>query len=227
MPDRGLRKPTETADVSFGTGRPLALESARWLQITFEVEKQSALEAMPCEVGRPIPPYARLLVAEAGGRRLALLSVGGRYQMMPRNVVVASVSDGFGEQLAATFGTGASPGSISLEREGEVVRATVNNDDGLLATVTLPKIYAIEPSMLRWDGIVAMAREDGSPVIAELAPTATIGAAFLSKGAELETPSGLARGHQWRRLRSIGTISACYAEGTLDFGAPAVRQAWT
>src|SRR5687768_3851314 len=153
MPDRGLRKPTDTADVSFAMGQPLVLESARWLQITFEVEKQSALEAMPCEVGRPIPPYGRLLIAEARGRRLALLSVGGRYQMMPRNVVVASVSDGFGEQLAATFGTGASPGSISLEREGEVVRATVNNDDGLLATVTLPKIYAIEPSMLRWDGI--------------------------------------------------------------------------
>ena len=110
MPDRGLRKPTDTADVSFAMGQALVLESTRWLQITFELEKQAALEAMPCEVGRPIPPYGRLLIAEARGRRLALLSVGGRYQMMPRNVVVASVSDGFGEQLAATFGTGASPG---------------------------------------------------------------------------------------------------------------------
>jgi hypothetical protein len=208
-------------------GESLVLESARWLQITFEVEKQAALEAMPCEVGRPIPPYGRLLVAEARGRRLALLSVGGRYQMMPRNVVVASVSDGFGDELGATFGSGASSGTVSLEREAEVVRATVKVGEDVLATVTLPKIYAIEPSMLRWDGIVAMAREGGSPVIAELTPTATINAAFLSKGAELNTQAELSRGHQWRRLRSIGTISACYAEGTLDFGTPVIRQAWT
>lgn len=227
MPDRGLRKASDTGHVSFGSGQGLVLESARWLQITFEVEKQAALEALPCEVGRPIPPYARLLLAEAGGQRVALLSAGGRYQLMPRNVVVAAVSDGFGEELGETFGSGAVLGTVSLERQGQTVRGTVKVGDADLATVTLPNIYAIEPSMLRWDGIVAMARRDGSPVIAELAPTATIATAYLSKGAELETPGELARGHQWRRLRSIGTISACYAEGTLDFGTPAIRQSWT
>ena len=227
MPDRGLRKATDLDDTAFGTSESFVLESARWLQITFEIEKQASLAALPCEVGRPIPPYGRLLIAESGNRRLALLSVGGRYKMMPRNVVVATITDGFGGEPNSTFGSGAAPGSITLDRTGQAVRATVSGADGLLASVTLPAIYAIEPSMLRWDGIVAMAREDGAPVIAELAPTATMDAAFLSKGAELETPGALPRAHQWRQLRSIGTISACYAEGTLNFDAPAIQQPWT
>ncbi len=226
MPDRGLLQPGAIGDATFDADSSLVFEGARWLQITFEIDRAAALAAMPCEVGRPIPPYGRLLVVEAGEQRLALLSVGGRYRMMPRNVVVQVVGDGLLSPAAGTFGHGTVAGEVRIERSGAVVSAHVADASGPLASVTLPAIYAIEPGMLRWDGMVALGRDSGGTVIAELAPAAEITNAFLSKGAVVEMATSLPREHPWRRLRSLTTISACYAEGTFKFGAPAVQQTW-
>ena len=131
------------------------------------------------------------------------------------------------ESTRGSFGSGTRSGKVELRREGQRIEAAVSDAAGLLATVVLPDAYAIDPSMLRWDAMVALAREGGAPVIAELTPAPTITAAFLSKGATIEVAPELPRDHRWRALRSLGTVSACYAEGTLNLGEPAVQQAWT
>ena len=221
MPDRGLLDLSTIGDAGFGTS-DLTIENARWLQVTFEVERQAALAHMPCDVGRPIPPYARLLVAASERSSFAILSVGGRFKMMPRNVVAATVAQGAG--VDGLFGEGAVSGSVELKREGQEISAEIGGPDGPLARVWLPAAYAIEPSMLRWDAFVALGRADGEAVLAEVTPSHTLQTAFLSKGADVTVEPSLPRTHPWRRLRSLGLVSACYAEGTLAFSAPVVQR---
>lgn len=228
MPDRGLMGPSAVEDVAFTSDGPLVLESARWLQVTFEVDRQSALALLPSEVGRPIPPYGRLLVASSPAGDIALLSVGGRFRMMPRNVMVAAIAGAAIEGVVrGTFGSGTVQGTVSLSRSGGEVTATVGGAESSLVSVKLPDIFAIEPTMLRWDALVAFARVDGAAVIAEVTPAPELSAAFLSKGATIEVERSLPPANPWRALRSLGIISACYAEGTLTFGAPQVQQTWS
>lgn len=227
MPDRGAMEPGAVSDVAFtSSGTKLVMPDAAWLQVTFEVDREAALAHMPCEIGRPIPPYGRLLVATSSVGSLAILSVGGRYRMMPRNVVVQSVSQGF-DRVAGAFGNGASVGTVALKRSGPEVSASVSADGEELAAVLLPDLYAIEPTMLRWDSFVAMARADGQAVIGEVTPEHEVAAAFLSKQATITPGAGLARQHPWYRLRSLVVISACYAEGTLVFEEPLIQQTWS
>lgn len=227
MPDRGLLEPATVEEVSLATESPFVLAEARWLQVTFEVERQAALSCMPCEVGRPVPPYARLLIASSPAGGVAVLSVGGRYRMMPRNVVVQALADGDLESARGEFGSGTIPGSVSIERASQEVTATIAGRDGLLATVRLSAMYAIDPSMLRWDGVVVTGRQVGRPVIAELTPAHAVITAFLSKDATVDVNPELPRDHLWRRLRGLGTISTCYAEGALQLSAPVIQQQWS
>ena len=227
MPDRGAMQPGAVAEVAFAQGGArLVIPDAAWLQVTFEVEREAALANMPGEVGRPIPPYGRLLVATSPTGSLALLSVGGRYRMMPRNVVVQSVYQGL-ESVTGVFGNGATLGTVVLKRSGQDISASVSAGGEELAELSLPNLYAIEPSMLRWDAFVALARADGQAVIAEVTPEHEVAAAFLSKQASVTPGPSLAREHPWRRLRSLVVISACYAEGSLIFGEPLVQQTWS
>jgi hypothetical protein len=225
MPDRGLLEVSAVEGVELDSTRGVSLTGARWLQVTYEVNREAALAMMPADVGRPIPPYGRLLVGGSAAGNVAILSVGGRYRMMPRNVVVAAVADGPFEAVRGAFGSGSVTGAVSLEREGGAVTATVSGPDGPLASVTLPDIYAIEPTMLRWDAFVVLGRHDGTPSIAEVTPSHEVRAAFLSKGAVVEMERSLPRAHVWRRLANLNVVSACFAEGTLNFGEPVVSQA--
>ena len=225
MPDRGLLTSAAVQDVRLTTTDPLVLQHARWLQVTFEVERQSALNHLPPDAGRPIPPYGRLLIATADGMGLAVLSVGGRYRMMPRNVVVAAVQSG-GVDAAGLFGNGSTRGSVALDRADAMVEASVSGPEGPLAFVSLPATYAVEPAMLRWDTYLALGREGGKAALAEVAQGHEVASAFLSKNATVTPGAGLLETHPWVALRSIGVISACYAEGTLRFGAPETREAW-
>lgn len=226
MPDRGLMEPSTVEDVSFSTAERLVLDRAEWLQVTFEVERKAALAQMPCEVGRPIPPYGRLLIARSPALNVAVLSVGGRYRMMPRNVVVSVVADD-PVRAAGFFGSGTTPGTVAVSRSGQQMTASVSTPEQALVSVSFAEAYAIEPTMLRWDAFVALARADGNPVISELTPAHVVESAFLTKSANVTLDIGLPRTHLWSRLRSLGIVSACYAEGTLIFNGPADQQAWS
>lgn len=185
---------------------------------------------MPGDVSRPVPCYARLVVLEAaqspvGPFKLAALLVGGRYRLMPKNVLVDGIVDGAVEAVAAAFGGPFRVGSVALDRDGPRLSATVSAGGDVLATVVMPSLYAVEPSMLRWDAWLGYSSDDGVLNIVEWGPQPQAREAFLSKGATLETPAALPRSHLWRRFRSLNTISACYEEGDVALAAPTVQQA--
>ncbi|MGI8927035.1 MAG: hypothetical protein ACR2HN_10365 [Tepidiformaceae bacterium] len=231
MPDRGLleRNSIHPGNLGGATPAPWTLPGARWAQLTYEVAKQAALESLPGDVGRPVPCYARLLLLDApqspaGPFRLAALMVGGRYRLMPRNVLVEGVVDGPLEAFSGAFGSPFRAGPVSLERAGAVVEGGVAVGGDLLAELRLPALYAIEPGMLRWDAWLGYAAGDGVVQLIEYGPRPEPEEAFLSKNATLVTPAALPRSHLWRRFRNLNTISACYLEGDLTLTAPEVQQ---
>ena len=230
MPDRGmLDQATITANPVAPGGVDWTLPGARWAQITFEVSQQAALGRMPGDVNRPIPCYGRLFVLDApegpaGPFRLASLMAGGRYRMLPKNVIADAVVDGPHEQVAAAFGSPSRPGSISFERSGPDAAIEVADADGVLARLRIGGLYAVDPAMLRWDGWLGFAEVEGTRQLVEHGPRPRPTEAFLSKRGELETPAELPRSHPWRMFRSLGTISTCYEEGELVLAAPEPQQ---
>ncbi len=232
MPVRGL---LERAQVVAGPAGPhregaaWTLSGVRMAQITFEVNRDAALAVMPCDVSRPVPCYGRLIVVDAeespaGPVRIAGLFAGGRYRMMPRNMLVEAVVDGDAAVVSAALGAPYRPGRVSLTREGIQVIASVEAEEGALAQLTLPALSAVDPAMLRWDPWLGFADADGALQLVEysLRPRAT--EAFLGKRAVLETPAGLPRSHAWRQLRNLNTVSSCYLEGTVEIVLPQPQQ---
>lgn len=224
MPDRGQRRisggDTELADTGSWT-----LRGARWLQLSFEASRDAVLGALPCDVTRTVPCYARLLVIEAaespaGPLRMAMLGAGGRYEMQPRNIAVSGVVDGDAARVAAALGTTFAQGAIELLRDGARVSASIG--DGL-ARIELPAMRAVDSTMLRWDSWMGVAAVDGEPRLVDYTIEPTIDQAFLAKGATLETTG--ANDSTWRQFRCLNMISACYAEGTFTFGAREAREA--
>lgn len=227
MPDRGLLERTSFPVASrFTGGEPWRLRGARWAQITFEVARSASLESMPDEVSRPVPCYGRLFVlaateGPAGPFSLAALTIGGRHQMMPRNVLVEGVVEGDLGAFEAAYGGGFRSGKVTVERINGTVTARVGSEEGPLAELHLPALRALDSNMLRWDPWLGYGGEGTDAHLVEFGPRMESGEAFLSKGATVETGFELLRGHRWRRLRSLGTISACYVEGELTLTAPA------
>jgi hypothetical protein len=232
VPDKGLLDPsTVTAGILRGTHpAPWDVAHASICQITFEVEREAALSFLPGEVSRPVPCYARLFVLDAedgpaGALKLAALMVGGRYRMLPRNVLAAGVVDGPANAVAAAFGAPFATGRISVERAGSTLTAEVREAGELVATVVLPDLRAVDPAMLRWDPWLGFAGPGDNIDLVEYSPRPQLTGAFLSKGATLDTPSSLSHDYVWRRLRNLNTISACYAEGSLTLTAPEPQEA--
>lgn len=234
MPDRGTLGVDHIAAWQLN-GRypaPWEIANARWCQVTFEVEQQAALRHLPGDVGRPVPCYARLFVLDAddgpaGPFRLATLMVGGRYRMLPRNVLAAGIADGPSQAVAGAFGAPFVEGAITLEHGDAEARATVSAGGELLATLRLPALRAIDPTMLRWDPWLGYAGPGDNIDLIEYGPQPEARDAFLSKQATVETNTALPRDNTWRQLRNINTISACYASGGLTLSAPEIREALT
>lgn len=217
------RSTVEATTLGNGVG-PLVLEHARWLQVTFEVPRRAALACLPSNVTRPIPCYGRLFAAEgtvnAESVTFGVVMVGCRFMMMPRNTLVTGVASS--GVVSEVLTNGIQPGSVAFDRDGARLQASLLQGASRVAAASLPGLYAVEPSMLRWDPWLAFAEQDGQTVVTEVPVTPEINAAFLSKGATVEPDGALPRNHPVRQLRNLLTISACYAEGTLTFGAPRI-----
>ncbi|GIW15212.1 MAG: hypothetical protein KatS3mg063_1065 [Tepidiforma sp.] len=222
MPDRGLRAIEGLAPSPFDAG-PLEI-AGRWVQVTFEVDRDAAMRWMPADVTRPVPCYGRLLAVdgESGGRpmRFAALALGGRFRMMPRNVLVEAVTAD-GAALPALAGP-ALAGDVRMDAESDGLAIAITTAEGVLAEARLPAPYAIEPAMLRWDGWVVYAPNNGGTALAEALVEVRATAARLSKGALFAPGPAADRSSPWRQLRSLLPISACAVEGVLRVGPAAV-----
>lgn len=232
MPDRGL---LERASVRAAAMLPhaedatWALEGVRMAQVTFEVDRDAALVTMPSDVSRPVPCYGRVIAVEAadspaGSLRMAGLFVGGRHKMLPRNVLVDGIVDGRLAAVTDALGSPYRAGSIALRREAGRVEVEIAGDEGMLARLVLPALNAVDRSMLRWDPWLGFSDVDGVPQIVEYSLRPDASEAFLSKGAIVETGASLPRGHTWRKLRNLNTISSSYLEGRLEIALPVVQQ---
>lgn len=228
MPDRGL---LVVADSSPGPiaihaeGDSWTLSGVTLAQVTFEVPRDAALAHLPEDVGRPVPCYARLIIVDAaaspaGPLRLAALLVGGRHQLMPRNVLVEGVVQGLAPTVAAALGSQFRPGRIALERDDSHLTVEVSDDERTLVRAHWPALKAVDPTMLRWDPWLGLADLDGVVRLTEMSLRPRAREAFLTKGASVTADPGLARSHRWRQLRNLNTVSACVLEGDLEIVLP-------
>lgn len=223
MPDQGLLQRDAAGLPQATSGAlPWALTSVRLLQVTFEVAKSAALRFLPAETTRPIPCYARIIVLEAadgpvGPFHLAGLFLGGRYQLLPKNILVESIVEGPMGAVAGVLGGPARGGQVSIAASGDQVTADIAADEGALARLVLPAPYAVEPSMLRWDPWLGSIAVNGTAALREVQIRVEAAEAFLSKGASVEVGPTLPRDHPWRALRNLKTITACFVTGSLTF----------
>lgn len=232
MPDRGLLDPNDITAVMLRGKHPAPwdLAQATICQVTFEVAQDAALAVLPGDVTRPVPCYARLFLLDAtdgpaGPFRMAALLAGGRFRMLPRNILARAVIDGPVEAVAGAFGAPFVPGAVSLTRDASRVTATVSEGGTTVAEVVLPELRAVDPSMLRWDAWLGFAGPGDNIDLIEYGPKPQPRNAFLSKRASVAMPGTLAPDSLWRAFRNLNTISACYAEGPLTLTAPDVQQA--
>jgi hypothetical protein len=232
MPDRGLLDPNDITAVMLRGKHPApwSVANATICQVTFEVAQGAALAALPGDVTRPIPCYARLFLLDAadgpaGPFRMAALLVGGRFRMLPRNVLVRAVVDGPLDAVSGAFGAPFMAGGLSLRRDGARVTATIAEGAETVAEIVLPELRAVDPSMLRWDAWLGFAGPGDNIDLIEYAPKPEPRTAFLSKGATVTMLPSAASGDPWAAFRNLNTISACYAEGPLTLTAPDVQQA--
>lgn len=237
MPQFGLKE-IEAIAAAAEPGRfpalPWALPGARVIQVTFEVDLDAALELLPRQLSRPVPPYARILVAQypdspLGPYREALLLLASRIAMLPKNYVVSAVvtNDAVREAYAALWSLSARTGDVSVEREqtpdGESIVATIEAD-APLATLLLPDAYAVEPGMIRYDPLVSVRVGSDEPEVFQFSGAPTVHEARLAKGAMLTCRTD-AWSDPWFRLRSLNMISASSTVAGMELTAPVVQAA--
>lgn len=234
MPDRGRLDPLGIAAGPLLRGEhaaPWVLGGARWAQVTFEVAQAHALAFLPEDLTRPVPAYARVIILDApqspvGAFRLAALLVGGRFRLMPRNMLVQAVVDGPVQKFAAAFGAPFIAGSVAFDFQRDAVRALVFGGDGQLAAFELPELRAVDPALLRWDPWLGFAGPGDNIDLVEYRLEPEIDQAWLSKQAQVNAASATATGSSpWSRLRSVNLISSCVCQGTLTLTVPEVLQA--
>ncbi len=206
------------------------LGGARWAQVTFEVAQAEGLAFLPEDLTRPVPAYARIVVIDApdsptGPFRLAALLVGGRYRLMPRNMLVEAVVDGPLPKVASAFGAPIVKGSVEVQFRREFMHAQVSAGGQRLAAIDLRELRAVDSALLRWDPWLGFAGPGDNIDLVEYRLEPRIEQALLSKQATLEAPRAADPGSPWRRLRSVNPISSCVCEGTLTLTVPDVLQA--
>ncbi|MBI2755446.1 MAG: acetoacetate decarboxylase family protein, partial [Chloroflexi bacterium] len=129
MPQFGLKTkeqigPAAPVNLEAFPPLPWKLSGARVAQVTFEVDLDATLELLPEQISRPVPPYARIIVASYSDTPLgpyaeALLLLGSRFRMEPKNYVIAAVvtSEAARAAYEGLYGTPTSLGTVSLVRE--------------------------------------------------------------------------------------------------------------
>jgi acetoacetate decarboxylase len=236
MPQFGLKTVTPAAapaDAGQAPPLPWKLPNAEVVQVAFEVDVDATLELLPEQLSRPVPPYARVVVARypespVGPYTEALLLLSCRFRMEPKQYVVDAVvsSEAARSAYAALLGLPARTGDVRLTRElddasgTETISAEIAAG-GPLASVRMPGAYAVEPAMVRYDPFLTVrGGADGAEVV-QFSGAPAVHSARLAKGATITCRSD-AWSDPWFRLRSLNMISATFAVADLELSEPNV-----
>jgi hypothetical protein len=241
VPEFGLKTKEQigeapSVELSAFPSLPWRLAGAEVVQVTYEVDLEATRELLPEQLSRPVPPYGRIVVAHypespVGPYSEALLILAARFNMLPRNYVVAAVvtTEAARDAYAGIWSLPVALGDISLRREraaggGEDITAEIAAGTPL-ATVHLPNAYAVEPGMIRYDPLlsVRVPGDDEAEVI-QFSGAPAVHEARLAKGATVTCRTD-AWADPWFRLRSLNMISATFAVADMELIEPAVQEA--
>lgn len=143
---------------------PWRLENAQILQASFEIDKEVVVQWVPTTLNRSVPPYAHLVVAHYPSSPVGPFTVAHqllvtRYLAMARAFCFQTVVDNADAlpALREVWGFPAKLGRVTLERQPEVVTATVERPAGtVLARVRMAQVEAIAPSEIRYDAMLSL-----------------------------------------------------------------------
>jgi hypothetical protein len=235
MPQSGFKTPEQIGeapevDLDVFPTLPWALPRAEVVQVTFEVDLDAALELLPEQLTRPVPPYARMIISRyaespVGPYSEALLLLAARFAMLPKNYVVAAVvsTDAARNAYRDIWSLPVTTGRIDLQRSrtaggSENIHASVDSTLPL-ATIELPDAYAVEPEMIRYDPLLSVRVRQGEAEVFQFSGAPVVHEARLAKGATVNCQAD-DWSNPWFRLRSLNTISASIAVVDLELTAP-------
>jgi hypothetical protein len=203
---------------------PWKLPAAEVLQVVIEVDAEAALDHLPAQLTRPVPAYAKLIVARypespMGAFAEGALMVACRNRVRWLQFVAATIVDQpqVANATAALWSYPREVGTVSLARTGNHVHALLARDAGPILDIELPNIYAVDPAMIRYDVTVTLrAYKGGDPEVLIVSAPPDVQEGWLAKGAQV-TYHDAAADSPWLRLRNINTISSTYARVNLEW----------
>jgi hypothetical protein len=214
-------------DVSAFPPPPWKLPEAEVLQVTIEVDTEAALDYLPEQLTRPVPAYAKLIVARypdspMGPFTEAALMVACRHRARWLQCVATAVVDQpqLGTASAAIWSYPRQGGTITLARTGNQVRGTVAERSQPILEIELPNVYAVDPAMIRYDITVTLRASKGkAPEVLIVSAPPDPKEGWLAKGAKV-IYHDIPPDSPWSRLRNLNTISSTYALVNLEWPAP-------
>lgn len=206
---------------------PWKLPGAEVLQVVIEVDTEAALDHLPAQLTRPVPAYAKLIVARypespLGPFAEAMLMVACRNRARWLQFVAATVVDHaqVAEATAMLWSYPREVGTVGLTRAGNQVHASVAGCDGPILDLDLANIYAVDPAMIRYDVTVTLrAYRGGDPEVLIVSAAPDVLEGWLAKGAQV-TYHDNAPDSPWTRLRNLNPISSTYALVNLEWPMP-------
>ena len=202
---------------------PWPLPDARILKLTFEVDKDVALNWLPPSLSRSSPAYAIITVAHypqspVGAFSLAVQHIGCRARIFIRAFALQAITDNEAAlaALREVWGFPAKLGRARLTATAGGASARVSRGGRPLAELRLRRLQPIDPASVRFDPVLNVrihpAIEEGKRHSAlemvQVDPTYVLKEAARGRG-ELRYPSAN-KGDPWHLLQPLNMISATY-----------------
>jgi hypothetical protein len=230
MPEFGRLEASALTAAPGGGGdapAPWTLEGVTTHTVTFEVDRDPALDLLPEPLARPTPPYARIQVTSVpdspvGPYREAQLLLSCRMMMTPRQYVVAAVvdSEAAAQAIAAAWAYEPAVGEVALSEDGNDFTSTIAAGSGPGITIASHDALPTGTAIIRVDPIVFAWQNGGEPSVQTLsAEPSAVHEAWLARDTSV-TYEGGDRSSPWLRLRSRNVITATVAKLDLERPEP-------
>lgn len=202
---------------------PWPLEGARFLRVTYEIDKDVALTWLPTSLSRSSPAYAHTIIAHypsspIGPFALASQYIGCRSRMLIRAYTLQAVVDNEValSALREVWGYPCKLGRVEMQQRGDSAEASVSRDGRSLCRITLREGIPLHGSLIRFDPVLnvrlAPPIEEGKPPpfleMVQVDPEFKIKEALRGEGS-VTYPSPL-EGDPWHLLQPLNIITATY-----------------